>query len=451
MWGKTRKITLPLCMALIIMVLVSCSEETTPYYAPYTLTSNQVEVYSEAPAQIKIEPQVQVEHSIITQRSLPQTMRPPRPRETSEKELVEYPTLEVEANVFFKTESAIRSAILAENGTVFFGNEDNVFYAVDISTEQILWTFSTDEAVRTLPVLTDGNVIFNAGNNLYILDASTGEQVHIIIYPSSYDVRMSDDPNAFNDSHIAVADGVVYFVALNGDLVAVDILSGEIIWTIEMQSRRLVVSGVNYYDGRLYYILSPGHLFAVDIQTRQVVFETHLVGMPFNPMTIYNGSVYVGGRCRLFYNIDASTGEVLWRSYSQDSLTWFSGGSVVVGNNVFAATSDEYAIIVFDKGTGEFQRIYSILSFGYTPPLRHGNNVVVVSTNMRAAFVGPGIAADEMRMPRTYAMEIDTYNHTKLWAASLDDIALSPPTIYQGVLFFGSDSGTVYSIDLNRF
>jgi len=433
---------------ILMVIFSSCSEDTEPYTSVLgEVDPPPVAVAAQVAPPAQAEEQPLIEHLIITQRDMPLVLQPPRARYTSEKELTEYPTLEIEPNIFFETNAAIRSTILAESGILYFGNEYNEFYALDVNTSQVLWTFSTDEAVQTRPVLENGKIIFNAGNSLYILDAVTGEEIHIIRYPSNYDIRMSHDSTAFNDSHVAVSDGIAYFVALNGNFVAVDILSGEIAWTIETSTRRLVVSGVKYYDGKLFYVLSPGILFAVDIQTRQVLFETHIGGMPFNPMTIYDGRIYIGGRNRKFYCIDASTGEVIWRSHSQDTMTWFSGGSVIIGNNVFATTSDEDAIIAFDKGTGEFQRIYSILSFGYTPPLRHGNNVVVASTNIRAAMIGNRVSP-ERSIPRSYVMAIDTEHHTKLWIAPLDDTVLSPPTIYQDVLYFGSDSGVIYSIDL---
>jgi len=64
-----------------------------------------------------------IAHPIIRQGDMPQPLH--IPRDTSEKELVEYLTQTIEANIFFETGAAIRSAILAEGGTMHFGNEDN--------------------------------------------------------------------------------------------------------------------------------------------------------------------------------------------------------------------------------------------------------------------------------------------------------------------------------------
>ncbi|MDR0232518.1 MAG: PQQ-binding-like beta-propeller repeat protein [Dysgonamonadaceae bacterium] len=375
--------------------------------------------------------------------------------------LEEYATQEVKPEVFFETNSKIRSAILANDGIIYFGNENNEFYAVDINTKQKLWMYSTDESVQTWPVFTDNKIIFNAGNSLYILDAANGNEIYKYTHPSKSSFRISNDRFAFNDSYVAVADGIAYYAALNGDLVAVDINKGEVIWTIVSsvstgipvlfmdtntgdmiwsimtENIGAVASGINFHDGKLYYIDFSGSLCCVDTQTKQMIFQTQIRDRIFAPMYISDGKIYVGGRSCKVYCIDADNGNVIWSSFSHDNTTWFSGGSVSVGNTLYTCTSDEYTLVAFDKNTGEFQRIYPTVTNAYTAPVLYGENVIVA-------------AADVYSFSESYIMEFDTKNHTKLWRAKLDDCVLSPPVIYQDVLYFGSDSGIVYSINLKQ-
>lgn len=338
--------------------------------------------------------------------------------------------------VFFKTESKIRSAILVENGKLYFGNENREFYAVDIVTKQKLWMYSTDEPVQTWPVFSDGKIIFNAGNSLYILDAVDGKEIHKVTYPAESTSRVSQDRFAFNDSYVAVSDGIAYYAALNGDIVAVDIKKGEIIWSIISENPGAVASGINFRDGKLYYTDFTGSLCCVDTQTKQMVFQTQIQDGIFAPMYISDGKIYLGGRSCKMYCIDADRGDVIWSSFSNDTTTWFSGGSVSVGNTLYACTSDEHAIAVFNKDTGEFLRLYPTEANAYTAPLLHGENVIVAAT-------------DVYSFKKSYVMEFDTKNHTKLWQISLDDCILSSPAIYQGVLYFGTDSGVIYNLKLN--
>lgn len=351
------------------------------------------------------------------------------------KGLEEFATLEKKVEVFFETRSKIRSAILVDHGRLYFGNENCEFYAVDINTKQKIWVYRTDEPVQTLPVIVDNKIIFNAGNSLYVLDCAHGAEIFKIKYPSKSSIRISQEGFAYNDSYVAVVDGIAYFAALNGDLVSVNIEKGEIIWTIQSEHIGAVASGVNYWDGKLYFTDYAGSLCCVDIQSRRMIFKTEIEDRIFAPMYINDGKIYAGGRkCKLFC-INAETGELLWSSFSHDVTTWFSGGSVSIGNTVFTCTSDEHTIVAFNKDTGDFQRIYPTTTNAYTAPVLHGDHIVLVAT-------------DVYSMNKSYIMEFDTKNHIKLWESPLDDCALSPPAIYQDILYFGTDSGTIYSINL---
>ena len=337
--------------------------------------------------------------------------------------------------VFFESGSKIRSAILVEDGRLYFGNENREFYAVDIATKRKLWMYSTDEPVQTWPVFSDGKIIFNAGNSLYILNSTDGKEIHKITYPAKNTDRVSQDRFAFSDSYVAVSEGIAYYAALNGDIVAVDIKTGEIIWSIVSENPGAVASGINFRGGKLYYTDFAGSLCCVDTQTKQMIFQTQIQDRIFAPMYVNDGKIYLGGRSCKMYCIDADKGDVIWSSFSNDSTTWFSGGSVSVGNTLYACASDEHSIDAFNKDTGEFLRLYPTELNAYTAPLLHGENVIVAAT-------------DVYSLKKSYMMEFDTKKHTKLWQISLDDCILSSPAIYQGVLYFGTDSGTIYNYNL---
>jgi len=351
------------------------------------------------------------------------------------KMLNDYKTSEKGIEVFFETKSKIRSAVIVDNGILYFGNENCEFYAVDIISKQTLWTYSTDNAVQTWPVISDNKIIFNAGNDLYILDSANGKELFKISAPSKKLSRVSSDEYAFNDSYTAVSDGIAYYTALDGSVIAADINNGKIIWMLPSKIQRYAASGVNFFDKKLYYIDYFGYLCCVDTETRQMIFRTQLNDKVFAPMYIKDGKIYAAGRNSRMYCIDANEGNVIWSSFSYDKTTWFSGGSVSIGSTLFACTSDEHTLVAFNKDNGEFLRIYPTETNAYTQPVLNGENIIVAAT-------------DVYSFRRSYIMEFDTKNHRKLWQARLDDCVLSSPAVYQGVLYFGSDSGKIYSIKL---
>jgi outer membrane protein assembly factor BamB len=351
------------------------------------------------------------------------------------KQLNEFATSEIKPEIFFETGARIRSAVIADNGRLFFGNENCKFYAIDIAKKQILWTYSADLAVQTRPVIAEHKIIFNAGNTLYILDSENGNELHKVTYPSEKTERVSHAQFAFNDSYTAVSNGVAYFPALDGALVGINTDTGDIVWTFLSEFPGYVTSGINLLDGKLYYVDYSGSLCCVDIKSKQMVYKTQIYENAFAPMHINDGKIYIAGRSCKVYCIDAKSGELVWSSFSNDATTWFSGGSVTIGDILYTCTSDEYALVSFDKNNGDFQRIYSTTVNAYTQPVLYGENIIVAAT-------------DVYSHNRSFIMEFDTKNHWKLWQCRLEDCVLSSPSIYEGVLYFGSDSGRIYSIKL---
>lgn len=353
-----------------------------------------------------------------------------------EKELNEFDTEVVTAEVFFETGDKIRSSILTNEGALFFGNESCEFYAVDINSKQELWKYITDEPVQSLPIFSNNMVIFNAGNTLYGLSSEKGEEVFKVTHTTGAKGRLSNNEYTYNEASAVVSEGIAFYNALNGDLIAVDITLGEIIWTIPAVYEGTTGSGVNVYNGKLYWVNAGGALCCADINTQEMLFMLNLEDRIYAPMYINDGKIYIAGRnCRL-YCIDAENGNLIWGSYADDKTTWFSGGSVCVGDIVYTGTSDRRAVFSFNKDTGEFNRIYKAEANVYTQPVLNGDNLIVTAT-------------DVYTFKRSIIMEFDTQNNVKLWRANVTDAIFSSPAVYDGAVYFGTDSGKVYYINLN--
>jgi len=342
---------------------------------------------------------------------------------------------EREPKVLFETGSKIRSTILIDNGILYCGNENRDSYAINISTGKKLWKYSTDDAVETWPVISDGKIIFNAGNTLYVLDCANGNEICKITRSSEKTFRTSNDRWTFNDSYVAVSDGIAYYLTLDGELAAVDINKGGIIWTMPPENPGVVFSGVNFDDGKLYYVDNSGYMCCVDVNKKEMKFKTYIGDKIYAPIHISNGKLYAGGRSQKIYCIDGNSGKIIWSTPSFLKSTWFSGGSVSVGNTLFTGTSDEHAIVSIDKDTGKLLYLYPMELNVYTQPVLNGENIIAVATDVYSFSL-------------SYIIEYNTKTREKLWQCKLQDCILSSPAIYKNKMYFGSDSGKIYCIKL---
>src|SRR6201996_4785460 len=125
----------------------------------------------------------------------------------------------------------------------------------------------------------------DGGDNVYAMDASTGEVLW------TYEPHLPPDPLGevvccgWDNRGVAIGDGLVYVSQLNGDQVALDQETGQVKWSTP--------------------VVKPGQGFTIT-----------------SAPLYYNGKLYVGGsggeygiRGRLT-SIDAKTGKILWRSYT---------------------------------------------------------------------------------------------------------------------------------------
>jgi outer membrane protein assembly factor BamB len=71
----------------------------------------------------------------------------------------------------------IEGSPAVRNNVVYFGCGGYTFYAMDVRTQQILWTFKTSLGTETSPAIADGYVYFGSRNgNVYALDMADGQK-----------------------------------------------------------------------------------------------------------------------------------------------------------------------------------------------------------------------------------------------------------------------------------
>jgi outer membrane protein assembly factor BamB len=144
----------------------------------------------------------------------------------------------------------------------------------------------------------------------------------------------------------SIVDGVVYQQDAMSNVYAIDLETGETIWTIE--HNEAVPSGgpngtaVAY--GNVYYTLGgPGDVIAVDAATGEQIWSNNIQGPKNEGITIsplvYDNIVYVstipgtvdgfydGGERGMIHAMDASTGEVIWYFDTTTDNLW--GNAVV--------------------------------------------------------------------------------------------------------------------------
>lgn len=132
----------------------------------------------------------------------------------------------------YRTDGPVWSTPTVDNGVVLVGSLDHNVYAVDIEDGSEKWRFMSGGAVTSGITVAEGRVIFGSfDSTLYALDIATGNLVWRF-----------DGASSWYWSAPLIADGVVYAPSLDGALYALELSTGDLTWVFDTEGGQLVGS-----------------------------------------------------------------------------------------------------------------------------------------------------------------------------------------------------------------
>lgn len=234
-------------------------------------------------------------------------------------------------------------------GIVYFGCNDNFFYALDAATGKLVWKFQgTGSFVYSSPTYANGNIyVGGIDNNVYAFNAYNGN----VIWQKKIATTGIESDAVFHNGTLYVGTNDDYLYALNAS-------NGDIKWSFLTGGN--VSASPTIWNGTVYFGSSDGKLYALDANTGSPKWH-YQTGAMINQSgpALANGVIYVGSRDGYLYAIDALAGQLVWRfsgegiSFEQSSPT-VSGGIVYIGSwyNV-PAFSEKGCVYAVNAGTGQ--------------------------------------------------------------------------------------------------
>jgi outer membrane protein assembly factor BamB/predicted phosphodiesterase len=238
----------------------------------------------------------------------------------------------------FKAEAAVLGSPLIHDNKVYIGGSDHHFRCIDLATGKQRWSFGElDGPVVSTPVFSNGKIIFGSWDrHLYALDAYTG----------SLSWKWNNGSMVRNFAPAScipvVQDDIVYIVAPDRFLTAIDLNNGNTLWrTKEVSVRESIGISV---DGKWLYCKTMSDGFAVFPTGRTLqtlawkkdfgIGYEHVPNMPIEK----EGKVYFGTKNGIVYGVDPYTREKLWRYRIDNSMV--NTINLSNANELVAATMD---------------------------------------------------------------------------------------------------------------
>lgn len=225
----------------------------------------------------------------------------------------------------YETGEEIKSSPLVLDGSVYFGDELGRFHAVDAATGKPRWTIEVDASVTgSVNLSPAGCLLFGSYDNfLYCVSPADGK------------VRWKVETEGYVHGTPAVAGGKAVSSGCDGYLRIVDAADGTEIKKVELGG--YVAASPAIRDGVTYVGSFESQVLAVDLGSGEILwtYQHPQRKFPFYASPAVTAErVIVGGRDKMVHALDRKTGEALW-TYA--SKARFDSSPVVSGDRVFVA------------------------------------------------------------------------------------------------------------------
>ena len=353
------------------------------------------------------------------------------------------------------------SPVISES-TVYFGGLDSVFYALDLVTGKVKWTFRTRGEIRSTCAVRDQMVCFASGDGkLYCLDKS-GKLLWSFKIQSD---KKEDFADYFQSSPV-FHKNTFYFGSGDGFVYAVNASDGSLKW-------KYLTGGVVHArpaigNGNLYIGSFDGFVYAFALADGKLKWKFKTVGHRFFPRgevqgnpVFFSGLVLVGTRDYNVYAIDAENGYCHW---NKAFLKGWVLSATLHDSLLYLAGADERMISAVDPVTGQtiMKKDMEFLQFGN--PAFSQNMMYAGLTNGKVygldkktgdkvwTFTTEGYQKNRMK----YFKEDDSYRDDIYNIITSNEQFVeveqelggifSSPAITMGYLVFTSTEGSVYCL-----
>ena len=312
----------------------------------------------------------------------------------------------------FTSDDEVRSSPMCERGLVFSASYDTNLYALNAKTGDFLWKAPTKAGICSSPALAGDSVVIGSEDNyVYAFDARRGTPMWS--YRTGGPVRSS--PKEHKDI-IYIGSDDQYVYALHSD-------TGQVAW--RYRTWNFVRGSAAFAHGLVFIGSSDGNLYALDVVNGTLRWKLHTLGAIISTPLVIRNNVIVGSMDNYIYAVDVDTGFTSWRFECQRSV---SSSPAVAGERAIVGSSDGF-LYCLDGHSGRILWNFDTGSqITSSPSISLANDAVYFGASNN----------------NVYSLDISTGEER--WKFKTRGPVVSSPCVDEGIVYVGSLDRKLYAL-----
>jgi len=266
----------------------------------------------------------------------------------------------------FNTGSKIGSPLTLHKRVLYFGTSEGEVFAVDANNGKLIWKAPITSEVISAPAVVDGYVVARSVNgDLHAFNTKDGSlRWSNQQRTPSLTLRGTSAPLIYNDIVVNAYD--------NGKLIAYNIQKGNILWQKAIATahgrsplERIVDVDADLVilDDVIYTTASQGKIAAVQVGSGQIIWSRDIGS--YTGMAVDAYRIYLADTESRLWALDRNNGATLWK---QDTVLRRSVSKPILHSGYVIVGDFNGFLHWFSRGTGKLEARARLKTFNYTTP-----------------------------------------------------------------------------------
>lgn len=313
-------------------------------------------------------------------------------------------------------------------------------------TNNLTWKTKIESGGEYCPIVVDNRVFIHPmDGNVYALDMRNGSilwttniRTHQVIQSPNWGHRIVSSP--------AYANGQLFVGSDDGRLYRLNASNGKIVWDVRIGFGILGIYGsVTYHEGKIFVgngdtwkwdgpPIFPGFFSAIDANSGKVLWRHLLRGGIGSAPAVHNGRVFVGAFDHRLYAFNENDGSVVWR-YIMNDTAWCSPS--IADGMVFIGDMDGFIYAINESNGNEVWKFDGGEWLCCSTPTVYDGRVYF------GLYTGTGST-----YPSGIFYCLDEFTGKELRSIQRGHIC-PPPVIADEMIFYGSHDNYIYACNVS--